>query len=391
MHRKMLILVMVLLTIFSLPACIIESLTDVKMEEHVSVVGIDEEDGKVKMTIILVLIQPLEGGAGGPKVSIYNSTGDTMFEAFRNLHAYTDKHPVFEHNDFYLIGEETARNGINKYLDLIVRDHEPKQNAKVIITQGSSAEELIKATDFEHLTLNETLASLFKEKGALSQSCEITILEYIHMMTNPRESLYLPCIQMVDHMVKSEEDKDKKNVRLDGCGIFSGDQLVGYVNGKMARGVNWVIDEIDTGIIIVEDSDDYKISLEIISNKPKIEVDFSGEKPTATIKIEFSTNIVEYQGAQDIFKNDKIEYIVEEQNKVVKKEITEVIEYLQELETDVLCISDRLYHKYPKKTNGYDNIWSEVFADMKISVEVESTIERTYNINQPVAYKKKAD
>lgn len=388
MLKKCAAFFMIITMIFIFTGCITQFKGAITLTESITVVGIDEENGKVELTIILKLIQPVTNEESGKKqkISIYTSYGETIFDAVRNFHAYTDKDIFWGHADYIIIGQDTAKNGINKYLDFFVRDHETKLNAKVVITQNSTASEFINNTDVEQSTLNDMLKSLFNDTDALSQSYPVSLMDYMHMINDKRMELYLPCVQMVNYRKKADNEIDKKDVQLNGYAIFNEDKLIGIVNDKMARGVNWLINEVASGIIVAKDQKGNKISLEIINAESKIEADFSKDIPSAKIKIEFTTNIGEYQGDDDIFHNDIIEYIVKEQNKIIEKEVENIIHYLQTKKCDVAGFCNKIYHKYPVKSKDIGN-WGDIFKKMEISVEVTSRINRIYNIAEPVGHK----
>lgn len=389
MFKKCTAVLMIITMIFTFTGCITQFRGAITLTENISVVGIDEEDDQVKITIILKLVKPVAEEESGKKqeISIYTSYGETIFDAVRNFHAYTDKDIYWGHIDYILIGQDTAKKGINKYLDMLVRDHETKLNAKVVITQGATASEFIKNTDVKQSVLNDILQSLFNDIDALSQSNPVSVIDYMRMMNSKGFELYLPCVQMVNYREKSKDEKDKKDVQLNGYAIFNDDKLIGIVNDKMARGVNWLINKIESAIIIAKDPKGHKLSLEIINAESKIEPDFSEDIPSAKVKIQFTTNIGEYQGADDIFHDDIIEYIVKEQNNIIKKEVENIIDYLQKKKCDIAGFFNRIYHKYPVKSKKIEQNWEDIFQEMDISVEVTSRINRIYNIKQPVAHK----
>lgn len=389
MFKKCTAVLMIITIIFIFTGCITQFKGAITLTENITLVGIDEENDQVKLTIILKLVQPVADEESGKKqeVAIYTSYGETVFDAVRNIHAYSDKDIYWGHIDYILIGQDTVKKGINKYLDFFVRDHETKLSAKVVITQGVTASEFIKNTDIKASPLNDILQSLFNDIDALSQSKPVSLIDYMIMMNSDNTALHLPCVQMVNYREKSEDEKDKKDVQLNGYGIFRDDKLIGIVHDKMARGVNWLINKIESGIIVAQDPNGHKLSLEIIDAESKIEPDFSEDIPSVKVKIQFTTNIGEYQGDDDIFPDDIIEYIVKEQNKIIEEEVENIIDYLQKKKCDIAGFYNKIYHKYPVKSKEIEQNWEDILQEMDISVEVISRINRIYNIKQPVAHK----
>lgn len=391
MIKKIIIGLMLTVTIFLLTGCMFPSKASIELSEDIPVVGIDEEDGQVKLTITTLTIQPVaeEGSDEPQKVEVYTAKGETVFDAVRNFHAYTDKDIFWGHMEFVIVGEETAKKGITRYLDFFIRDHETNLTASVMVAQGSTAEEFIKKTKIPRVTLSDYLQSLFTDVGSMSESSEVSLIHYMCLVNCDWENLYLPCIQLVNVLEKSKEEEDIKDVQLNGYAIFNDQEFTGIANGKLARGINWMINEISSGIIVAKDHQGEKVSLEIIDGGSEIETDFSGDEPTAKIKVQFSTNIGDYKGVEDIFKKDIIDYIVADQERIVKKEIEDTLAFLQKNKSDVIHLGDKLNHKYPVKTKDLLVDWDEIFSNMEITVEVESRINRIYEIKAPAGYKDK--
>lgn len=390
MMKKCAVLFMLFAVIYFLPGCkLLPEKVSIQDREDVIVVGVDEADEGVELTIVTRLVEPVSQDSSGStrKVAIYTGYGETIFDAVRKLHSYTSKNIFWGHMDFIIVGEDTAKKGIGKYIDYFARDHELRIVSKLAIAQGATAADFIKRTNFPSISLDDRLDSLFSDVGTLSQSKEVALFDYMHMTNCAWGSLYLPCIQMVDFMEKDVEDQKYMDVQLNGYAIFDDDKLIGIVNDKMARGINWVTNEMLSGVIVAEDENGNKISLEIISSDCKIEPDYSRDIPSAKIQVEFTTNIEEYQGKDDIFHDDIIAYIVDQQNNIVKREIEKSIRYLQRKKSDILGIGNALYHKYPVKCDGLGDSWNEVFYGLDISVEVNSRINRSYNIKQPIGNK----
>lgn len=389
MIKKIVAILILTLTVFLLTGCMFPSKASIEMSEDIPVAGIDEEDGKIKLTIATLLVEPVtqEGSGKQQQVHVYTATGETIFDAVRNLHAYTDKDIFWGHMEYVIIGEETAKKEVYRYIDYFIRDHETNLTASILVAQDSTAEEFIKKTNTINITLSDYLSSLFTDVGSMSESSEVSLIHYMCLVNCDWENLYLPCVQMVDTLEKEQEEMDKKDVQLNGYAIFNDEEFAGIANGKLARGINWMINEISSGIIVAEDPQGEKVSLEIISSESEIETELSEDMPTAKIKVQFTTNIGDYAGLDDIFHKDIIEYIVADQEKIVKKEIEDTLAFLQENKADVIHLGDKLNHKYPVKTQDLLKDWDEIFAKMDITVEVESRINRIYEIKAPVGYK----
>ena len=51
---------------------------------------------------------------------------------------------------------------------------------------------------------------------------------------------------------------------------------------------------------------------------------------------------------------------------------------------DIFPISYEVYRKYPVLWESIKNDWNKIFPDLKISVNIDSVINRTYDIEEPI-------
>ncbi len=73
----------------------------------------------------------------------------------------------------------------------------------------------------------------------------------------------------------------------------------------------------------------------------------------------------------------------------MEEEIIKTIQYIKPKGLDNLGICSAIYHKYPQKSQAYEDKWQEVFKDITIYLDVNSIVNRTYNFNQPATYSEK--
>ncbi|MDF2865745.1 MAG: gerKC4 [Clostridia bacterium] len=182
----------------------------------------------------------------------------------------------------------------------------------------------------------------------------------------------------------STKEKDILYLNLNGFAVFDGVKLLGYVSDYMARGLNWINSNIVSTIIVVKDEKEKDVSMEVINSSSKIKIDLDGNIPQASININFSTNIGEVMSQDNIFNEVELSKIIEKQNDIVKKEAESIIEFAQKNNLDILGISDAIYHQHPLKWDIIKENWKETFKTMEITVNVQSNVNRTYHIRQPI-------
>lgn len=188
--------------------------------------------------------------------------------------------------------------------------------------------------------------------------------------------------------MSSSESKRAMYLNLHGYAIFDGKKLQGYLLDYWGRGLNWINSEVNSSIIIIKDKTNNDVSLEVISANSSTNIKYDSDIPEATIEIEFSTNLAEIMSQHDMFNEEELNKLKQDQSELVKKEAEKVIEYAQQYGVDIIKISDAIHHQHPLKWDDIKDNWKEVFKKMKINVKVESNVNRTYHIRQTIRSEK---
>jgi spore germination protein KC len=341
-------------------------------------------DNGVKLTVETEKTKPASNGQGGAQKRpiLLISEGSTVFDAARNFSTHTGKSVFWGHTNYYIIGEAAAKEDIRKYLDFFARDHEVRLNAVVAVVQGRSGEELLKSGNEDLVT--RKLMSLFENAKNVSLSRRITLIEFFDALNSKYSAAILPSLRIEEKSEGSEGRDFVRDVVLDGYAVFQGTRLKGYITGREARGLNWVTGDVKSGIIEVKDRDGKKISLEIIGAKSKIKTELMDGIPNIAIQIEVNSNIGELQGTADVFQEEALSNLEEQQADVIRNEIYSVIDYAKQNNTDILGLGDELFHQHPVQWKGIEDQWSELFPKSTVYVEVESNIRGVYNIVKAV-------
>lgn len=346
------------------------------------------KEGYVRLTLSAERVK--SGGAGKSEEKSSTkivSEGKTIFEAVRNFATYLDKRPFFGHLEYIIIGEEAAKEGINKYLDFFSRNHEIRLNLKVFILKGNRAEDLMEMAGSESKFVFDRLGGLFKNIDQLSVTNQVNLIEVMYILDIKYLSLYLPCIEMVKVSKGKKEDLPLCDIKMAGFAIFDGDKLTSFLGDEMGRGLNYLRNKIEFGVITVKSPTGNDISLEIINSKTKLKPEIKNGKLVVNVQVRMSSNIGEIKHPEDIFNSNTIGYLEKEQEKVVQDEICKVIKYSQqEIGLDFFGAGKEIYHKYPIVWEDvYKRKWRNEFPKVRFNVFVDSRIKRTYDIEKPNA------
>lgn len=365
----------------------------------VRVIAVDK--GKEDGNILVTVTSKKEGEAGGTgggeggqtsgeQVIVLSEEGPTVESAIRQFQTYINKRVFWGHSSFYLIGEEAAREDIVKYVDFFVRDHALRLDSTVHITKGKAGDFLEKS-NAPGFFIGDFLKSLIKDISLVSYSDSMDISELISDLDeNTTFGIAVPVISLVEGTVREKgmENALNKAVKQEGYAIIKDYKLVEFLDPPDSRGYNTIANKLVSGFINARDQSGMNLGLEILKSETKIRpIVEKGQLTGVKIKCHLETNIDEVQAKIDVFLPDSIVFLEQQQGEVIKGEMEKCIQIAQQTNADFLGIGEAVHLKHPVIWDKIKDQWNEIFPELDITVEVESHINRTYDIREPTGYK----
>lgn len=387
MKKSLCILYSLILTI-TLSGCVsgITSFKNVDEMVFARVLAIDKSDNNEGNVVVTAAYEVTAGSGASDTSSKKNqfakisSEGKTVYDTVRSFNSFSGKNVYLGQVDYILLSEEAAKDGLFKYVDFFTRYYEVNLNTDIFIVKGSSAKKILDKASQEEYFISKYLKDLIKDSKYLSISREVKLKDIMRTLNKSHISPSLPYLKL-----KESLDGDKRDyIQLDGYAFFDGDKPAGYLTGKEARGFSWITGKITSGIILVKGKKGKDISLEIHSSETKIYPALDDDNTGITVHINMSSNISEQTSPEDIYDEQTLKSLIKQQNQIIRKEVENTFSLAKDKHADVFGIGDIIYHKHPVKWQRIKNNWPRRFAELKINVEVESEIKRTYIIEQPI-------
>ncbi|MGE5677652.1 MAG: Ger(x)C family spore germination protein, partial [Pseudomonadota bacterium] len=350
----------ILIIVFSLSSCseIAQGRAEIDKLFITRVISIDEaEGGKIMVTLTTKSISTGGGGQESKETSEnIIAYGETLADAHKNLIVHTDKRPTFGHTEYILFGEAIAKKGIRPYLDYISRYNEFRYNAKVYIVKGTLANSLVKMSSSSKLFVGDRLSSNEENAVLTSLSRAVSLNEVLLIFDNKNLDLFVPSVEMSSAVVTGESDA-KFDVLLRGYALFNKDKLSYFTSMEEARGINWMMNRIGSGLILVRAENGEEVSLTIIKGKTKIKPEIVGNELHCKVEIAFTTNISEIMGTESLLDKKSIDNLITLQNLAIKKEVEKTIGIAQKNNSDHFSIISKFIIKYPKMRDYFMENW----------------------------------
>lgn len=356
-------------------------------------IGLDRvAGGKIQVTVALTpALSPVPTGAAPPEklLMVSSAVGDTLFDALRELNTHLPKRLFYSYMHAVIIGEDLAREGVEKYLDLLFRNVRLRKNAWVFITRGPT-DSIFKIDPQIEKDPAKLIDSLVKsEQRFLGKSRVIRIKDFQLELANPGLDPVTSVLGIWDTDEKkllSPGSKVAKNTELalDGSAVFRGDQLVGWLSPEESQAFLLAQGEMKTGLIVIPHPDNplNRAGIEIIANSASLKSEISGNQAKATIQIKVEGKLgdqwLKFPDVKAEDPNEDPEFyrkLGEGLAKKIKSDVEELLTRSQtELDADIFGVGDYIMNRYPNDWEQIQSDWPEYYKKAAIEIEVKVNI-----------------
>lgn len=388
MKRKGMLILTILPIILFLSGCWSKKeLTDLAI---VAAMGVDKtDDGKYTMTLQIINPGNVAGGIQGtqsPPVTIYSATGDNLVETSRQASSKISRRLYYAHANLVVIGEKLAREeGVTKIIDAIDRDHEFRITTTMVITNSSTAKDLLKTlTPVDKIPANKVLKALEFSQKAWGHSLKTSIQDVMKGLQSSDGSTVVSGFRLVgDPEIASrldniQESEPESTLESSGIAILKDGKLVDWSYGERARGTVWVKNEIQgTDLNIDWKGKKEAIAYQTIRQKTNVSGKMKNGKPHVSVRTRVEGSIGEMNVPLDITDGLVISKIEKKVEKEIKKEIKQAIEQAKSNQADVFGFGDVIRRSSPQDWQKMKPLWNDVyFPECQVDVTVEAFVRR---------------
>ncbi|MFZ5753253.1 MAG: Ger(x)C family spore germination protein [Bacillota bacterium] len=345
-----------------------------------------EEPGKIRITA--QIIKPGEmkvpqagggsGGGGDGQKPYWNvsATGDTIFDTIRAITHQSSRKLFFPHNEIVIFSQDVAKEGVQEYLDFLDRDPEPRRLIWILVTKGTASEILETKAELEKVPAI-SISHLIEARAATSEASAVKMHEFLTRLMSKTTAPVASLIEV------SGQGKEKTAI-LTGTAVFKRDKLVGYLDKTETRGLLWVINEIKSGIIVVEcPGGKGKASLEIIRARSKIIPEIKDNKIHITVKVDEEGNLGSQMCSEDLTSLSAWMNLERKQAAAIRSEVKAALKKAQELNTDIFGFGEAVHRKYPKLWKDIEDHWDDFFPDIEVTVIVNAKLRKSGITTKP--------
>ncbi|MBT2735849.1 Ger(x)C family spore germination protein [Bacillus sp. ISL-7] len=348
----------------------------------VTAIGLDlVEDDMIRLTLQVAIpskLGPSGGSNGGGKersTFVISEKGVTVSEAYRNLQLKLSRRVFFSQSRILLIGEALARKGVSNIIDFYKRFHQSRMNSFIMFTKGEASDVIKNIPNLESISAEET-----KELAKLSVGLKVYVRDFLNMLLTDGLEPYAPQYKLTSLEVDTKNESGKTQA-INGAAVFKKDKLIGWMDETETRGILWLRNEIEGGVISIEvpkEKGGGNISFDIIRSKTKILPHLEHGQMKLTVNVTSELSAIENSSKLVLF-NPKV---IEETQKNIEKEIKARIQLVvngaqKDFQSDIFGFGHAVYREYPKAWNTfYKKNWNQEFSQVDVSIHSKVFIRR---------------
>lgn len=344
--------------------------------------GIDKVENEYEVSLQVVNpseVSSKQGNSGRSSVVTYHAKGKSVFEAIREMTTVTPRKPYFSHIQILVLGEELAKNGISESLDFFSRDHELRSDFYVIVSDETSASEILSIfSPLEKIPASKLYNSLEVSEKAWAPTTYIHIHDLVNEISKKGKNAVLTNIRIVGEAdlgkerINIEKIDPPARLKYSGLAIFKQDKLVGILTEKESKGYNYIKNNVKNTLGLIACPKGGNLSMEVTNAKTKVKGKVKNGVPSIHVKINIKQNVGEVNCSIDLSKKKTNDYINKESRARVKKIVEDALDTIQkDYQIDVLGFGEAIYRADYKEWKKIENEWDELFPNVKVNVSVD--------------------
>jgi spore germination protein KC len=389
MGKKIILFFMFHLMVTFLSGC--WSQTELNELAIVTALGIDKTEKGYLLTAQIVNPSEIAGQArsGRTEVVRFKKSGETISEAARRLSTDAPRRLYVAHLREVVFGEELAREGIGKTLDVLSRHHEMRTDFHITVAKGSTASAILNVqTALAKIPAIKLFDSLENSEKRWAATKTINMDELISSIVSKGKEPVLTGIYVYGNPESGSNVKNAQNVspetglRIDSLGVFKNDKLLGWLNEDESKGFNYITDNVKSTAVTIP-CEDGNITIDTVRSKTKVNGKTKKGIPKIEINVSSEGTISEVGCKIDLSKPEKIKELNEKYKKDIKNKIEAAIKKVQEdYQSDIFGFGEVIHRAEPKAWKHLEPNWDQEFANLKVTVNVKANIRRLGTITE---------
>jgi len=346
-------------------------------------IGVDKNESAGNILLTAQIVKENETGGtgkdgGGEDKAFWNvnSTGNSIFEAVRQITHKTGNRLFISHNQAVIFGKDIASEGLEKYIDFFLRAHEMRPTALILIAEDRASDVMDAKPETEKFPA-VNIEKLVESYAFTSHLYKVNMKDFASCMMSDTKAPMAPLVSVM-------QDKENKDIYVSGLAVFKKGRMVGKLNEDEVRGLLWVLGKVKSGVITVSSPNEQGSAvLEILSAKSKVTPELKDKRIVMHIKIKEELSLSEQTTTENLATDSAFERMQKASAEIIRQEILAAFDKSKELNADIFGFGEMLHKKYGNEWKALKDNWDDLYPSVELKIDVESNIIKTDLLKKP--------
>lgn len=336
-------------------------------------IGVDIEDGAYVVT--MHVFDPEKASANGEDtedVIVVTGRGRSVLDAFHSIILQSGKEPLYSQNLVLIVGEETAKKGMNNVVDFFIRYYETRPSVELFVAKGLTAREVMNCKNQEQLISAKNIENLANSGQINAEQMHSNILTLVNRMQDGSSDGFMLALNMY------QGDDGDGILYVDGIGVLKGDQLAGYLNVEETQGYLLMSGNAGNGTLVVPVEGVGNVSFTLVKGDSTIDTRVENGLPVYDISIEAELNLYEIDGnIHQKYNLDMFDKMEAAASQAIYDQCNQTIEkVIGEYQSDIFRFGRRLMQAQPEYFKTKADNWTSTYTQSTVHISVETNIRR---------------
>ncbi|WP_088226328.1 Ger(x)C family spore germination protein [Desulfosporosinus sp. FKB] len=360
-----------------------------EVEELAPLIGIGFDLGKKPGTFLITmqLAKPKQGG-GESVAKIEDRTFSVEVasarEATEMVYKISSRIPFMGSLKVIVIGEGAAKAGFNDIIDFAQRFSEFRRTMFLVLTKGKAQTLLnMKLRDGELPAMS--IKNHMEQGNNLSTFPTVRLGHYLTILGTQSTAPILPIVESIksgEDGIEYNNEKEGKELHIQGAGVLHGDQLVDYLTDQETKGYMWLENNVQNRLInTMDDKGNVSFGGQVLKSKTRYKLVNNNGVIGLQYQIQASISVDEVIGIkQQLSEPEWVDLMNQAENsyaKVIKEECELSIIKERDLSLDFLGIGRLIEERNSSYWKTIKDQWEEKIADFPLTVNVQVSVHHS--------------
>lgn len=295
---------------------------------------------------------------------MYKGRGKTALEAIRDINVSSSNTLNFSQVRAYIFTEETAKDGVKNYIDLINNDQQFSFKP-YMFTYSGDVKELLDVAEKDDDYLGLYLDQLIQKNNKNGKVVRSNVNDYISNTLTGSKNSFMSVIEL-------KNDDIENRIELNGGAIMHNNKMIGKLKADDVLIYNILMKNVREGTFEVPNPYDTGkfITLDILDETNNTDIIMDGDKIILNKNINIKVTIGEIQGSLQV-NQEVLDIIKLEQEAKIKKYEEEFFNDYKEKGVDILGVNRLLEERYPYSYN--ENFLENTVLNSNVNIDIDGS------------------